>query len=35
MENNKIQDNIPDLSFSDTDDENYLWNDEIEYSLDF
>lgn len=29
MEKNKTQDNIPDLSFSDTDDENYLWNDEI------
>jgi hypothetical protein len=29
MEANKTQDNIPDLSFSDTDDENYLWNEEI------
>lgn len=35
MNLNETKDNIPDLSFSDTDDENYLWNYEIEYSLDF
>lgn len=29
------QENMPDLSFSDSGDENYLWNYEIEYTLDF
>lgn len=32
---NEVKDNIPDLSFSDSGDETYLWNDTIEYSLDF
>jgi hypothetical protein len=31
----KKKENIPDLSFSDSGDECYLWNDESEYSLDF
>jgi len=35
VEQNENKENIPDLSFSDSGDENYLWNDSIEYYLDF